>query len=57
MSTVAEGRLLRQLFKVGAKAGGDEFRSVAEEVIREERARKHHLLASDLASALSSGWF
>ena len=48
---------MRQLFKVGAKAGGDEFRSVAEEVIREERARKHHLLASDLASALSSGWF
>ena len=49
---MAEGRLLRQLFRVGAQTGGEEFRRVAEEVIQEERAKKHHLLANDLERIL-----
>jgi len=49
---VTEGRLLRQLFQAGAKVGGDEFRRVAEEVIRYERAKNHHLLANDLERIL-----
>lgn len=53
---MAEGRLLRQLFKIGAQTGGEEFRRVADEVIREERAKKHHLLANDLERILYGEW-
>lgn len=49
---MAEGRLLRQLIKAGAKLESEDFRRAAEEVIREERAKKHHLLASDLERIL-----
>jgi SpoVK/Ycf46/Vps4 family AAA+-type ATPase len=49
---VAEGRLLRQLIKAGAQGDGDSFRRAAEEVIRDERAKKHHLLANDLERVL-----
>jgi SpoVK/Ycf46/Vps4 family AAA+-type ATPase len=49
---MAEGRLLRKLIKAGATLPSDDFRRAAEEVIREERAKKHHLLASDLERIL-----
>lgn len=49
---MAEGRLLRQLLKAGAQGDGESFRRAAEDVIREERAKKHHLLANDLERIL-----
>jgi hypothetical protein len=49
---VAEGRLLRRLVLAGARGEGDAFREVAEEVIRQERAKRHHLLANDLERIL-----
>lgn len=52
---MAEGRLLRKLIKAGAELASDDFRRAAEEVIREERAKKHHLLASDLERILYGG--
>lgn len=47
-----EGRLLRKLITAGVRAESDEFRRIAEEVIHEERAKKHHLLANDLERIL-----
>jgi SpoVK/Ycf46/Vps4 family AAA+-type ATPase len=49
---MAEGRLLRQLIKAGVQSQPDEFRRVAAEVIEDERAKKHHLLANDLERIL-----
>ncbi len=49
---MTSGRLLRQLIKAGVRHGGHDFRQVAEEIIREERAKKHHLLANDLERIL-----
>ncbi|NVJ08962.1 ATP-binding protein [Myxococcus sp. AM001] len=49
---MAEGRLLRQLIKAGAQGDEDSFRRAAEEVIRDERIKKHHLLANDLERVL-----
>jgi SpoVK/Ycf46/Vps4 family AAA+-type ATPase len=49
---MAEGRLLRQLVRAGAQGNGGTFRQVAEEVIRDERAKNHHLLANDLERIL-----
>lgn len=49
---VAEGRLMRKLIGAGARADDPEFRRVAEEIIKEERAKKHHLLANDLERIL-----
>lgn len=49
---MAEGRLLRQLLKAGAAGDPTAFRSVAEDVIKDERAKKHHLLANDLERIL-----
>lgn len=49
---MAHGRILRQLIRAGANAPGNEFREVAEQVIREERQKKHHLLANDLERIL-----
>lgn len=49
---MAEGRLLRQLMKAGTDGDAQSFRRAAEEVIREERAKKHHLLATDLERIL-----
>lgn len=51
-NVMAEGRLLRKLIKAGASLDSPDFRSAVEEVIREERAKKHHLLASDLERIL-----
>ncbi len=49
---MASGKLLRQLIKSGAEGNLDAFRNVSEEVIREERAKQHHLLANDLEKIL-----
>jgi ATP-dependent 26S proteasome regulatory subunit len=49
---VAEGRLLRKLIGAGAKTQDAEFRSAAEEIIKQEREKRHHLLANDLERLL-----
>ena len=49
---MAQGRLLRKLIKAGASGSPQEFRTVAEHVIEEERQKKHHLLANDLEQIL-----
>ncbi|HYO55012.1 ATP-binding protein [Archangium sp.] len=40
------------LLKAGAEGDAESFRRAAEEVIRDERAKKHHLLANDLERIL-----
>ncbi|MCP5068462.1 MAG: ATP-binding protein [bacterium] len=49
---MAQGSLMRQLIRAGAKSGDSEFREVAAKVIEEERAKRHHLLANDLERIL-----
>jgi len=49
---MASGKLLRQLIKSGSQGHLETFRSVSEEVIREERGKQHHLLANDLEKIL-----
>jgi len=49
---MASGKLLRQLIKTGAEENYEGFRQVSEEVIRQERSKKHHLLANDLERIL-----
>ncbi len=49
---MASGNLLRQLIKTGTEGDPDAFRRVSENVIREERDKKHHLLANDLEQIL-----
>jgi SpoVK/Ycf46/Vps4 family AAA+-type ATPase len=45
-------KLLRQLIKTGTEGNSDAFRSVAEQVVKEERGKQHHLLANDLERLL-----
>ncbi len=49
---MAEGRLLRKLIRAGSQADAEEFRTAAEELIRLERDKNHHLLANDLERIL-----
>ena len=49
---MATGKLLRQLIKSGVEGNTEAFRTASEEVIREERAKQHHLLANDLERLL-----
>ena len=49
---MSSGRLLRRILKSGVQGDPEAFRSAAEEVIREERAKQHHLLANDLERIL-----
>ncbi len=49
---MASGKLLRQLIKYGAVGDVEAFRAAAESAIREERQKKHHLLANDLERLL-----
>lgn len=49
---MTSGRLLRKLIKAGAENGGEEFSKVAQEIINEERRKRHHLLANDLERIL-----
>ena len=49
---MATGKLLRQLIKTGMEGNVEAFRAASEEVIKEERQKQHHLLASDLERLL-----
>lgn len=49
---MASGQLLRQLIKSGMQGDATTFRAASEAVIREEREKKHHLLANDLERLL-----
>jgi SpoVK/Ycf46/Vps4 family AAA+-type ATPase len=49
---MASGKLLRQLIRSGAEGDAEAFREASEEVIREERDKRHHLLANDLEKIL-----
>lgn len=49
---MASGKLLRQLVKTGTEGNQEAFKRVSEQLIQEERARKHHLLANDLEKIL-----
>lgn len=52
---MASGKLLRQLFKGVAQGNEQSFHNAAEQIIQEERAKHHHLLANDLQRILQSG--
>ncbi|HFD88029.1 MAG TPA: AAA family ATPase [Gammaproteobacteria bacterium] len=49
---MASGKLLRQLINSGIHGDTEGFRAASEAVIREERQKKHHLLANDLERLL-----
>lgn len=49
---MASGKLLRQLITTGVRGDSDGFRAASEAVIKEERQKKHHLLANDLERLL-----
>lgn len=49
---MASGKLLRKLIKSGAEGNHEGFRAATEQVIRDERAKNHHLLANDLERIL-----
>lgn len=52
---MANGDLLRQLFRGYAKHDNAIFRAAAEAIIQEERAKNHRLLADDLEKVLLNG--
>ena len=49
---MASGKLLRQLIGTGVKGDTEGFRTASEAVIKDERQKKHHLLANDLECLL-----
>lgn len=49
---MANAKLLRQLIKTGAEGNQDAFKRVSEQIIQDERAKNHHLLANDLEKIL-----
>lgn len=49
---MASGKLLRNLINSGARGDLEGFRAASEAVIKEERQKKHHLLANDLERLL-----
>ena len=49
---MAKANLLRQLVKSGSEGEHQAFRRVSEQLIKEERAKNHHLLANDLEKIL-----
>lgn len=49
---MATAKLLRQLIKTGTEGNPDAFKRVSEQLIQEERAKNHHLLANDLERIL-----
>lgn len=49
---MATAKLLRQLIKTGTEGNQDAFKRVSEQLIQEERAKNHHLLANDLERIL-----
>lgn len=51
---MASSKHLRQIFQIAQTGDKESFKRVAEEVISEERAKQHHLLANDLEKILYS---
>lgn len=49
---MANAKTLRQLIKAGSRGDRAAFRQASESVIRQERAKQHHLLANDLENIL-----
>lgn len=49
---MANGKILRQLFRAGTAGDADAFRLASKAVIEEERQKQHHLLANDLEQIL-----
>lgn len=49
---MASAKLLRQLIKTGSERNHEAFKRISEQLIREERAKNHHLLANDLEKIL-----
>lgn len=52
---MANGKILRQLFKAGTLGDQAAFRRASEAIIEEERQKQHHLLANDLEQILYGG--
>jgi len=52
---MANGKILRQLFKAGTIGDPAAFRRASEAIIEEERQKQHHLLANDLEQILYGG--
>lgn len=52
---MANGKILRQLVKAGARGDTVAFRQASEAIIEEERQKQHHLLANDLEKILYGG--
>jgi hypothetical protein len=52
---MANGKILRQLFRAGTMGDADAFRRASQAVIEEERQKQHHLLANDLEQILYGG--
>lgn len=52
---MTQSRTLRRLIRSGSAGDAGEFRRAAEDLIREERQKKHHLLANDLEQLLDQG--
>ncbi|WP_338743783.1 ATP-binding protein [Pseudomonas sp. KK18] len=52
---MANGKILRQLFKAGTLGDPAAFRLASEAIIEEERQKQHHLLANDLEQILYGG--
>jgi SpoVK/Ycf46/Vps4 family AAA+-type ATPase len=52
---VAQGDLLRRLFKAYSKRDDAIFRQAASDIIQEERSKNHRLLADDLERLLTNG--
>jgi len=49
---MATSKHLRQIIQFGSSGDQDSFKRIAEEIIRDERAKQHHLLANDLERIL-----
>lgn len=49
---MAKAQLLRQIIKTGTEGNQEAFKRVSEQLIKEERAKNHHLLANDLERIL-----
>lgn len=49
---MANAKLLRQLIKTGSEGNQEAFKRVSEQIIQDERAKNHHLLANDLEKIL-----
>jgi len=52
---MANGKILRQLFRAGTIGDADAFRRASQAVIEDERQKQHHLLANDLERILYGG--